>query len=312
MLRQSILTLALLFSISSQSQSADYKVLGCDRGFVSLVNSKGKVEWQLPLRYGGAHDVWKLGNGNFLLHTGRATVEEMTPKGKSVWKYTARPIKKRGRVEIHAFQRLKNGTTLVAESGNRRLVEVDAKGKIVKSIPLTLNRPHPHRDTRLVRKLSTGNYLVAHEGDGMVREYDSKGKVVWSYKLDLGGRPRSRGHGVEGHGVEVFSAVRLPNGNTLIGGGNNNRVLEVNREGQIVWKLDQKELKGITLAWVTTLHVLPNGNIIVGNCHAGPSNPQLFEVTRDKKVVWKFNNFKVFGNNLAATQVLGLPVGSIR
>jgi hypothetical protein len=33
------------------------------------------------------------------------------------------------------------------------------------------------------------------------------------------------------------------------------------------------------------LHVLPSGNLIVGNCHAGAANPQLFEVTRDKKVV---------------------------
>ena len=75
-------------------------------------------------------------------------------------------------------------------------------------------------------------------------------------------------------------------------------------EGKIVWSLDQKELPGITLAWVTTLQVLPNGNLIVGNCHAGGANPQLFEVTRDKKVVWTFRDFKNFGNNLAAAQVL--------
>ena len=58
------------------------------------------------------------------------------------------------------------------------------------------------------------------------------------------------------------------------------------------------------LAWVTTLHVLPNGNIIVGNCHAGPENPQLIEVTRDKKVVWQFKDHKNFGNSFAAWQIL--------
>ncbi len=66
----------------------------------------------------------------------------------------------------------------------------------------------------------------------------------------------------------------------------------MNKDGKIVWSIDQKELPGITLAWVTTLHVLPNGNIIVGNCHAGEDNPQLFEVTREKKVVWQFKDFK--------------------
>lgn len=289
-----------------------YKVLGCDRGKVSLVDAKGKVEWELPLKFGGAHDVWQLPGGNLLLHTGPATVEEITPDGKSVWKYTAAPKDAKGRVEIHAFQRLADGSTMVAESGNRRLVEVDKGGKIVKEVPLTVDRPDPHRDTRLARKLESGNYLVCHEGDGCVREYSPEGKVVWSYKLDLGGRPASPGHGPEGHGTALFSAVRLPGGNTLIGGGNNNRVLEVNPKGEIVWSVDQKELPGITLAWVTTLHVLPSGNVIIGNCHAGKDQPQLIEVTRDKKVVWTFRNHKTFGNDLAAVQVLGLPAKSLR
>ena len=159
-------------------------------------------------------------------------------------------------------------------------------------MPLTVEQPDPHRDTRMARKLDNGHYLVCHEGDGVrPRVRPGTGKVVWTYKLDLGGRPRSPGHGPEGHGTEVFGAIRLANGNTLIAGGNNNRVLEVDPEGKIVWSIDQKELPGITLAWVTTLHVLPNGNLIVGNCHAGPDNPQLFEVTRDKKVVWTFKDF---------------------
>ena len=134
---------------------------------------------------------------------------------------------------------------------------------------------------------------------------DAQGNVIWSYTLDLGGRPRSPGHGVEGHGTELFSAYRLENGNTLIGGGNNNRVIEVNSDGAIVWSVDQKELPGITLAWVTVLHRLPNGNTIINNCHAaGPGNPQLIEVTKDKQVVWTFKDFENFGDSLAATRVL--------
>ncbi len=91
-----------------------------------------------------------------------------------------------------------------------------------------------------------------------------------------------------------------------VAGGNNHRVLEVDRAGKVVWSLEQKELPGITLAWVTTLHALPNGNLIVGNCHAGPDNPQLFEVMREKKVVWQFKDFKTFGNGTAAAHVLDL------
>src|SRR4029079_12041132 len=134
-----------------------------------------------------------------------------------------------GRIEVHAFQRLPSGLTMVAESGNRRIVEVDMSGQVVKEVPLTVEKPDPHRDTRMARKLANGHYLVCHEGDGKVREYDGDGKVVWTYALDLAGRPRSEGHGVEGHGTEVFGALRLDNGNTLIACGNGNRVIEVDR-----------------------------------------------------------------------------------
>ena len=53
--------------------------------------------------------------------------------------------------------------------------------------------------------------------------------------------------------------------------------------------------------------MLPNGHIIFGNCHAGPNNPQLIEVSRDKKVVWTFQDFKNFGNSLAIAAILDEP-----
>jgi hypothetical protein len=301
--------LTLTFAIpalAADPKHPGYRVLAQDKGKVAIIGTDGKVEWEVECKY-NSHDIHLLPNGNLLLHTGATTVTEMTPKKEVVWKYEAKPKDGyKGRVEVHAFQRLADGNTMVAESGNKRIVEVDKDGKIVKEIPLQVDKPNPHTDTRMVRKLDTGNYLVCHEADGCVREYDAKGKVVWEYKLDLGGRAASPGHGPEGHGTSVYGAIRLANGNTLIAGGNNNRVLEVNKDGKVVWSIDQKELPGITLAWVTTLHVLPNGNIIVGNCHAGPDNPQLFEVTREKKVVWQFKDFTTFGNSLAASHVLDI------
>jgi len=303
---------ALVLTVpTSAADSPKYRVLAQDEGHVAIVDAEGKLEWEVECKY-NSHDIHLLANGHLLLHTGPATVVEMTQTKEIVWRYEARPKEGyKGRVEVHSFQRLPDGNTMVAESGNRRIVEVNGDGKIVKEVPLTIENPDPHRDTRMARKLDSGHYLVCHESDGCVREYDSKGKIVWSYKLDLGGRPAAPGHGPEGHGTSVFGAIRIANGHTVIAGGNNNRVLEVDGEGKVVWSIDQKELPGITLAWVTTLHALPNGNLIVGNCHAGPDNPQLFEVTREKRVVWTFRNFSVFGNNLAAAHVLDIP-GVIR
>lgn len=308
-MRLFLLLPALALSVAAAADEPahpGHRVLAQDKGRAAIIGTDGKIEWEVECKY-NSHDIHQLPGGNLLLHTGPRTVVEMTPKKKIVWTYEAKPKPGySGAIEIHSFQRLPDGNTMVAESGNRRIVEVDRDGKIVKEVPLIVKKPDPHRDTRMVRKLENGNYLVCHEGDGCVREYDGTGKVVWEYALDLAGRPAAPGHGPEGHGTSIYGAIRLANGNTMIAGGNNNRVVEVNRDGKIVWSIDQKELPGITLAWVTTLHVLPDGNVIVGNCHAGPENPQLFEVTRAKKVVWKFKDFRVFGNSLAAAQVLDL------
>jgi hypothetical protein len=306
-MRRLLATLALLAALPAFAAEPDgHRVVAAERstGKLAIVNTKGEVEWEYPVKH-DVHDLSVLPDGNILFTSGPATVTEVSPEKKVVWQYEAKPKEgNKGRVEVHAVQRLAGGLTLVAESGNRRLVEVDRDGKIVKEVPLTVDHPDPHRDTRLARKLADGHYLVCHEGDGCVREYDGDGKVVWTYKLDLAGRPRSGGHGPEGHGTEVFAAIRLPNGNTLIGGGNNNRVVEVTPKGEVAWEVGQKDLPGVVLAWVVTPQVLANGNIVIGNCHAGPDNPQLIEVTRDKKVVWTWKDFKHFGNSVAAARVL--------
>jgi PQQ-like domain len=291
-----------------------HRVLAADRekGRLAIIGTDGKIEWEFPNKH-DVHDVHMLENGNILTHISHTTIVEINPKKEIVWKYESKPkAGYHGKIEVHAFQRLPDGNTMIAESGNSRIIEVNGEGKIVKEIALNVKKSDSHRDTRMVRKLSDGHYLVCHEGEGCVREYDGTGKVVWEYALDLNGRPRSDGHGPEGHGVEVYGAIRLNNGNTLIAGGNNNRVIEVTPEKKIVWQIDQKDLPGITLAWVTTLQALPNGNIIIGNCHAGPENPQLIEVTRDKKVVWTFKDFKLFGNSLASAQVLDVKGTVIR
>jgi len=304
----------LLLAPCAFAAEPKYKVLASDnsRGRLAIVNAEGEVEWEFANKH-DVHDLHLLPNGNILTHTSPTLTVEINPKKEIVWKYESKPKEGyAGKVEVHSFQRLPDGNTMIAEGGNSRIIEVTPEGKIVKEMALQVKKSNPHRDTRRVRKLETGNYLVAHEGEGAVREYDGTGKVVWEYVLDLGDRKRSPGHGPEGHGVELFSAVRLENGNTLIGGGNNNRVVEVDKDGKIVWQVDQNDLPGITLAWVTTVQVLPNGNVVIGNCHAGEKNPQLIEVTREKKVVWTFHNFKVFGNNTASALVLGVEGKLIR
>ena len=69
----------------------------------------------------------------------------------------------------------------------------------------------------------------------------------------------------------------------------------------------QNDLPGIRLAWVTTLEVLPNGNYVIGNCHAGPGQPLLVEIDpRTRKVVWTLDRFADFGNSVSNSQILGV------
>src|SRR5690349_20149562 len=92
-----------------------YRVLAQDRGKVAIVGPSGKVEWEAPLRH-TAHDIQLLPNNNILIPTDNVTVVEMTPDKKVVWKHVSRPKEPyKGPVEIHAFQRLPDGLTMVAE-----------------------------------------------------------------------------------------------------------------------------------------------------------------------------------------------------
>ena len=278
---------------------------------LAIVDASGKIEWEYKI--GPIHDLHRLPDGNILFQTSWTRIVEVDPKtNKIVWEYDAQKNNGNDKkpLEVHAFQRLADGVTMIAESGPSRIIEVDRDGKLLAEIKLKLKGSHPHKDTRLVRKLESGNYLVCHEGEGAVREYNKKGEVVWDFAVPLFGEQPRGGHGPEGFGNAVFSAVRLANGNTLVGTGNGHSVLEVTPDQKVVWSLKQGELPGITLAWVTTLQVLPNGNIVIGNCHAGKENPQIIEITRDKQVVWTFRDFKMFGNSMPNSQIL--DVGGLR
>ena len=272
---------------------------------IAIIAADGKIEWQHKID--ACHDLHMLPNGNVLFQTDFQHLREVDPEAnKVVWEYDASKANgNEGKpVEVHAFQRFRTGETMIVESGPARIIEVDAAGKIVKQIALKVEHPSTHSDTRLARRIRGGNYLVAHERDGMIREYDPTGKVVWDFAVPLFGKEPAPGHGPEAFGNQTFSALRMRNGNTLIATGNGHSLLEVTPEKQITWSVHQKDLPGITLAWTTTLRVLPNGNIRFGNCHAGPENPQIIEITREKQVVWTFKDFTNFGNALSNSLVL--------
>jgi hypothetical protein len=254
------------------SAFAGPRFLCCDYGgdHVSIVAADGSIEWQVDAH--SPQDCWLLPNGNILFaYAGGA--KEMTKDKQVVWEYKI--PKADVKVEVHACQPLPNGNVLITEVGTSRLIEVDRKGEIAKEIKLVTTETKPHNQFRGTRKTKDGHYLVCFKGEGKVVELDGDGKVLREVK-------------VQGDPHEV---VLLPNKNWLIDCGDGHKVVEVDPNDKVVWELDENDLPGNPLRLMAGCQRLPNGNtlfcVYLGHGHIG-QQPQVIEVTPDKKVVWEF------------------------
>jgi len=265
--------------------TVSHTVIAADgsKGKVFKIAPDGKIVWEFKAPR--CHDAWLLDNGNVLATYGGKGVGgamEISPDKKIVWKYELKG-------EVQTAQRLSDGNTLIGDPVGGRLIEVSKEGKIVKEVKLTF-KIGGHGMMRHARKLKCGNYLVAHHKNKVIREYTPDGKVVMEIKTE----------------APAFAAVRLANGNTMCSEWF--RIKEVDPKGKVVWSMTKKEIvkqlvpdgkevqKGEAL--MTGIQVLSNGNVAIANYFGhgkGSQGAVLFEVTRDKKVVWQFTNKKDTG-----------------
>lgn len=300
----------ILFAVTTilshpDEASAGHPLVANEGSKLCWFDAKGNLTATKMLKR-APHDIHVLPNGNVLTHQGTEIVELDRESREIIWSFQTRKLATATKVELHSIAPLEDGLIMVALSGEGKIFEIDREGNVKHSIELKRDHPHPHRDTRLVRPITKNGkrtYLVAQEGDGFVREYDMGGDIVWEYDVPMFGKEPKGGHGPEAFGDAVFSATRLANGNTLIATGNGHSILEVTPGKKIVWQVNQNDLEGITLAWVTTVQVMGNGNYVIGNCHAGPGQPQIIEIDRDKNVVWSLMDFETLGNSVSNSVV---------
>ena len=203
------------------------------------IDRSGNVIWSY-LDEKVSHDADRLPNGNTLVvwgggdGAGDAQVKEINPGGKIVWawyaeKYFYKPpynaISDQGWTHTNAATRLANGNTLISPRNFHFLIEVDPRGRVVRTIGEGLMR-YQHDPEVLLN----GNILfVNHSRPNTVIEIDPNGKIVWQYIMS------------DPNTWPVRDADRLPNGNTLITG--TTKIVEVTPDGEVVWQLT---LKGIT------------------------------------------------------------------
>ena len=260
-------------------------ILATGRGATVIIDDKGKIVWSY--RAGNNHDVWMLDNGNVLFADG--VVHEINRKtNKQVWSYKPKKTKGGG---AYSCQRLANGNTLIGENATGRILEVDPKGKIVFSLQTKPYRAGSHHNLRMVRKTKEGTYLAAHSGAKIYREYDKNGKIIWEKKVK---------------GALAFSIVKLPNGNYLT--GQVNSIIEYDKNGKEVWKFDpKKDSPNVKIGMICGINVLPNGNIAFGIYKIVQDQKKgaaLMEITKDKKVVWRYIDTKYRPGAMMSLEVL--------
>jgi hypothetical protein len=195
--------------------------------------------------------------------------------------------------EVNGAHPTRSGTFVITEAGDQpRLVEVDRQGNVLVEFPLRCQTENHHLQTRMARKLDDGTYLVPHLLDFAVLQYDDKGNVLSKLDTTVAGDPERTIH------TWPFTAIRHGDGHTLVCCTNGNRVVDFDANGKIVWQLTNEDLPGDWLQDPCGGQVLPNGNIVIA-CYAGgrknPHAPKLFEITRDKKVVWTHRDGKRVG-----------------
>ncbi len=257
----------------------------------------GTMTWDYPLP---SREGWVLPGGNVLLAIGKSGpypgggAIEVTRERKIVWEY------KGTQDELASVQKTAAGTYVVTEEGRKpRLLELDASGKVLVEIALQPQTDNSHMQTRMARKQPDGTYLVPHLLAFAIKHYGKDGTVLDAIDTTA---PDDSAHHVE---TWPFTAIRLPDGNTLAGLTHSNTVAEFAPSGKRVWEVTNQDVGGI-IKDACGIQRLANGNTIINSYAAGGAGEvKLFEVTPDKKVVWTYapkdgghiHNFHVFATD---------------
>lgn len=243
--------------------------------FTGILDEHGTETWDSGRP--GARDGYVLPNGNVLI-AWADEVAEMKPSREVVFRYK----KSAANGEIGTAVRLENGRTLITELGPEpKLIEVEANGNVAVSVVLKPETDNAHMQTRMARKLASGNYLVPHLLAFQVKEYAPDGKVVGTLRTDieeLGGKQAENW---------PFTAIRLAKGNTLVNLTHGNKTVEFDSNGKVVWKISNDDFAEKPFVDPCGAHRLPNGNTVIAS-YGAQSGIKAFEVTPDKKIVWKY------------------------
>lgn len=266
------------------AQEITHSFLACGQS-TYIMGEDGKKSWTYPAN---TRDGYVLDDGTIILtlsrskqHGGGAVIK-IDPDGVEslIWKGT--------QSEVNSAHPTKDGTFVITEAGeNPRLIEVSDSGEVVHEFPLACQKGNHHMQTRMARKLPDGTYLAPHLLDFAVFHYAADGVVLGKLDTTVAGDTERAIH------TWPFTAIRHGEGHTLVCCTHGNRVVDFDSNGEIVWTLTNDDLPGDWLQDPCGAQVLPNGNVVITSYAAGRADqyaPKMFEVKRDKQVVWRYTD----------------------
>jgi hypothetical protein len=173
------------------------------------------------------------------------------------------------------IERLSSGNTLITDGGgayytttDAAIMEINQNGELVWLYEGQLAFPHS------AERLGNGYTLISDTSHDRVFSVNSSGAIVWTSD-DWGGGSGNLSDGSHLHYPN--DAEPLEGGHLLITDRNNDRVIEVDETGQIMWSYDE----------LTRPHNgdrLPNGNTMIANSEEN----QVLEVGAAGEIVWSF------------------------
>lgn len=265
-----------------------------------IFDEDSNVTWQVD---GYSRDGYVLENGNILISDGKSAREYNAGTTEVIWTYT----KSEENDELGTVFRLENGDTMMVEQGiNPRIIEIAPDGSLRREVKLQPETDNAHMQTRMARKLPSGNYLVPHLLAFKVKEYTPAGEVVRAIATDL---PQFGGREIHNW---PFTAITLPNGNIHVNLTHGHKTAEFDAEGNLVWWADNTVVEGEPFADPCGAQRLPNGNTVIGAYgQRDPEKIKIFEITRDKEIVWTFYHPEVHAHEIHVLTTNGEKVSPV-
>ena len=252
---------------------------------VAICNDNGEIEWEFKCEH--PQSAWLLPDGKRVLTSSKSKAMIIRIKDKKIlWNYQVDSPN-----EIPYVQPIKHGHFVVGVEGKNTFYEFNKKGKLVNETKVDIYAQQVHGTFRFVQRTQRNTYIIPVTAENQFREVDLNGTVIRKFRYT---------------GNNAISALRLGNGNTILGPGASGELVEVDKNDSIVWKVSNNDLSDCKINFVAGIYLL-NNILFVANYgiheNASKELPQFFAIDRNTGiVVWRAWSKDI--GNVAQIQIL--------